>query len=965
LLRVSSDESTGLGEDGDKAGGDKPKKGLKSNETVKDRAGFGHLDVPTKLWCGWVVEDFPETALQAKLFEKLLSGYDSSSVEPTRWDHESVLCKACPKGPDDPGRWLGTSGIDLVLYLSAERECVLRRSLGRRLDPETSRVYHLDTNRPPYDLVCKERMVSPIDGANPSETLSLQLAAHDLQSTELLASFYKFGNVRRLDSTSLSPQGLFAATVTLIADVIQAKHDLVTNAASGNNGGTGGGGIDNHHRPAAAAFGADTNGEGAVAAAAAAGAAAAEGALAVDETAVAGGAIESAATPEAVPLEAALGTAQAATSLQLPLPLALVMVEFWDALEADVLRNLKRAMRALREERLFTTRRLRDVKVSFMEFLTRPDDRNAKVLSPFIAAFNQVPNDLRFHPLTKRELRLRCEELQLSLWACSEEKEVAAFARLNHHQTQQPTAHSTHSAHSAHSAPHAGSLLDLGSGFRWDGFKQQRVQAVERTFALLMQIEVDRFTGSLHLLLDHTAALTGHSPLPEGLLAPLCELGEFSDAAGGHSSGGLAAVLATTTTTRPAPPVDVLGSADFGHDSASTSKAHSNHNKSAQVAAALAGHEEEAAAPSEAAETSAPPSPTPAAAADATAKAAAKGAGSGGQGGALGCVAAAAVAALSRWLPDKFVVVAAEAGSHEDQLEEQSNKSGAGGGGELEGGGGSSPFIHPPPKVLHEAVWVQAELATKRIQRLLRKGNAAKKAVSQEVEHAYREMEGWVKARVTSELEAGEVVVEACESAVDSEEPLSADWLLQGGSAAASGTFLLVQPRPPPPEPKVPPTYPVRFNQLQHQTVSRALAAAAAAEGFADVVLASPQPTATSTAAAEGGGAPASSAAAALRDATGALPFPPPPEHNTLGGGGEGDGVGGKSGGVVSTGVLVDVLMRLAASDSDLPAYWSGQPAAEGFSNVVAALDPNRLGFVATKDVAEFFQHSHHHLNAN
>ena len=56
----------------------------------------------------------------------------------------------------------------MVVYFEAEKETVLQRSLGRRLDPETEKSYHLDTNRPPYDVVCKERLLMPVDPCNPA-----------------------------------------------------------------------------------------------------------------------------------------------------------------------------------------------------------------------------------------------------------------------------------------------------------------------------------------------------------------------------------------------------------------------------------------------------------------------------------------------------------------------------------------------------------------------------------------------------------------------------------------------------------------------------------------------------------------------------------------------------------------------------------------------------------------------------
>ena len=48
---------------------------------------------------GRVVEDFPGTAAQAALFEKLLSGYDGAAHVATRWDRASELAEPRPKPP--------------------------------------------------------------------------------------------------------------------------------------------------------------------------------------------------------------------------------------------------------------------------------------------------------------------------------------------------------------------------------------------------------------------------------------------------------------------------------------------------------------------------------------------------------------------------------------------------------------------------------------------------------------------------------------------------------------------------------------------------------------------------------------------------------------------------------------------------------------------------------------------------
>lgn len=109
-------------------------------------------------WVGWILEDFPNTLSQAKLFERLLSGVDVDAVAEDRWDRVSDLTTPPPKPEVDMSKaYEGMSGVHLFISIEAGRDEVLRRCLGRRVDPQTDDVYHLDSNRPPYDVICKVR----------------------------------------------------------------------------------------------------------------------------------------------------------------------------------------------------------------------------------------------------------------------------------------------------------------------------------------------------------------------------------------------------------------------------------------------------------------------------------------------------------------------------------------------------------------------------------------------------------------------------------------------------------------------------------------------------------------------------------------------------------------------------------------------------------------------------------------
>ena len=173
----------------------KAEEGKPENDDENDDENYDDKE-PEEEYMGWVLDDFPNTSQQAVLLEKLLSGYDHSAHVPVPSDRASVLA---PCGPDTVASdrngsndsndsndsekksksKFTPSGISLFVYLSTDPSVTLRRSLGRRLDPVTGAQYHLDTNRPPYDLICKERLVSPEDAGNPKGNLSLSGVAFE------------------------------------------------------------------------------------------------------------------------------------------------------------------------------------------------------------------------------------------------------------------------------------------------------------------------------------------------------------------------------------------------------------------------------------------------------------------------------------------------------------------------------------------------------------------------------------------------------------------------------------------------------------------------------------------------------------------------------------------------------------------------------------------------------------------
>lgn len=252
----------------------------------------------------------------------------------------------------------------------------------------------------------------------------------------------------------------------------------------------------------------------------------------------------------------------------------------------------------------------------------------------------------------------------------------------------------------------------------------------------------------------------------------------------------------------------------------------------------------------------------------------------------LAQAAAKALVSVAVWLPDSFVIHAPNGGVVDPES------------------GEAPPVLEanawpPRPAQLHRAVWVQAQLAKARIERLVSKGLGALAALTAEVKHAYEEMDTWIEERIGAELDASESLVQVCLDSVISEQPVTEDWRLDGTELGTSKTYRLVAPPPAPVEPNVVPLYYRRLNPVQISHLQKGLHLAAAAEGFAE------------------------SGQAAL----------------------------------ISTAALQDLLLRFAANDSDLPEYWSEEPASSNFEAVIEHLDPIHLGFVTTASVLDYFKH--------
>lgn len=80
--------------------------------------------------------------------------------------------------------------VDAVIALEVEPEAIVRRMAGRRTDPETGEVYHLEHNPPPAEIA--QRVVQRPD--DQEETIRHRLAVYE-ESTRPLVEFYEAAGI--------------------------------------------------------------------------------------------------------------------------------------------------------------------------------------------------------------------------------------------------------------------------------------------------------------------------------------------------------------------------------------------------------------------------------------------------------------------------------------------------------------------------------------------------------------------------------------------------------------------------------------------------------------------------------------------------------------------------------------------------------------------------------------------------
>lgn len=112
---------------------------------------------------GFMLDGFPRTISQAEALETMLTTEDMS--------------------------------LDAVLMLDVPDSLIVERIVGRRMDPETGRIYHLDFSPPPYELL--DRLVHRADDTE--EKCRSRLTSYHSKTTPLVPFYQSRGLLRMVD----------------------------------------------------------------------------------------------------------------------------------------------------------------------------------------------------------------------------------------------------------------------------------------------------------------------------------------------------------------------------------------------------------------------------------------------------------------------------------------------------------------------------------------------------------------------------------------------------------------------------------------------------------------------------------------------------------------------------------------------------------------------------------------------
>lgn len=105
---------------------------------------------------GWILMDFPRNLNQAKLLENAFTGFQATTDLPKPLNQQNLEVWSKFTDPDNsaaasqPGLIEPQPSLfDRIFVMDAPKEECARRGTGRKIDPQTGTIYHLEDSPPP------------------------------------------------------------------------------------------------------------------------------------------------------------------------------------------------------------------------------------------------------------------------------------------------------------------------------------------------------------------------------------------------------------------------------------------------------------------------------------------------------------------------------------------------------------------------------------------------------------------------------------------------------------------------------------------------------------------------------------------------------------------------------------------------------------------------------------------------
>lgn len=190
---------------------------------------------------GWVLVDYPKTRAQAALLERELSGYEEPKAQKlgnlkrnqnsAKPNQRTLIAQ--PANGEQSAASMAESIIDAVFVLDVENAVAIRRAVGRRQDPITGRVFHLEFDPPSAEEPGLVERLVPLDSENDNDNqLQEHLVAYEEEHAGVKSWFTKFGNMHFVDANSTKDDTLTSVELVVSQVIEERKSKLASRPQS-------------------------------------------------------------------------------------------------------------------------------------------------------------------------------------------------------------------------------------------------------------------------------------------------------------------------------------------------------------------------------------------------------------------------------------------------------------------------------------------------------------------------------------------------------------------------------------------------------------------------------------------------------------------------------------------------------------------------------------------------------------